>query len=158
MKTRSRILFQICLLAIIIGCADVAFSAQCNVTTTALNFGNYDPLSSAPTDSSATVNITCRTPARNPQVVTFQLTSGGSGTPAQRSMLHQSGGGSLFYNIYSNPGRNQIIGDGSGGSTTFTRTVDKTSPWSLQLYGRIDPLQVVPVGLYSDTIIATILW
>ena len=157
MNARHLIFFFIALTGILCS-SPTAHAAQCNITTTALSFGNYDPLSSAPTDTTGTVNISCRTTARNPQVVTFQLTSGGSGTPAQRILSHQTGAGSLIYNIYSNPGRNQIVGDGSGGSMTFTRTIDKTTPWNVQLYGRIDPLQIAPVGLYSDTIIATILW
>ncbi|PLX97425.1 MAG: hypothetical protein C0621_00015 [Desulfuromonas sp.] len=51
-----------------------------------------------------------------------------------------------------------ILGDGTGGSVTLTSIVDKTAPWTINVFGRIDALQVVPLGSFSDTLTATILY
>jgi spore coat protein U-like protein len=130
------------------------YAAQCNVVTSAMSFGAYDPLAATPADTTTTIGISCRT--KKPQIVTIQVSGGNSGTPAMRNLLN--GGSVLVYNLFSNPGRSQVIGDGTGGSTTLTRTVDRNNPWDLTLYGRIPALQVIPAGLYSDSLVATILW
>jgi len=130
------------------------YAAQCNVVTSAMSFGAYDPLSATPADTTTTVSISCN--PKKPQIVTIQISGGNSGTPAMRNLLN--GSSVLVYNLFSNPGRSQVIGDGTGGSTTLTRSVDRTSPWNVTLYGRIPALQVIPAGLYSDSLVATILW
>jgi spore coat protein U-like protein len=134
-----------------------AGAAQCNVVTTPLSFGGYDPLNPAATTSTATININCQTADKNPQIVTLQLSAGASGTPAQRT-LNRIGGGTLLYNIYLNAGQGQVLGDGSAGSAAPTRSVSRNLPWSMTIYGNIPGRQNVPVGVYSDTLTATILW
>ena len=69
-----------------------------------------------------------------------------------------SSGSVLFYNLFSDPGRSQVIGDGTSGSTTLTRNVDRTNPWDVTLYGRIPALQVIPPGSYTDSLVVTLLW
>ena len=69
-----------------------------------------------------------------------------------------NGGSILSYNLFSNPSRSQVIGDGTSGSTTLTRDVYRANPWDVTLYGRIPALQVIPPGLYSDSLVVTILW
>lgn len=132
------------------------FTTQCNVTTSAMSFGGYDPLATVPSDTTTTISISCQTPPKKQQIVTLQVSAGNSGSPAMRSLT--SGAASLLYNLYSNPGRSQVIGDGTGGSSTLTRTVDRTNPWDVTLYGRIPALQVVPPGSYNDSLVVTILW
>lgn len=130
------------------------YATQCNIVTSAMSFGAYDPLSATPSDTTTTIGITCRT--KKPQIVTIQVSGGNSGTASVRNLMN--GGSALIYNLYSNPGRSQIIGDGTGGSTTLTRSVSRDAPWDVTLYGRIPALQVIPPGLYSDSLVATILW
>lgn len=136
---------------------DQGRASQCSVATAAMSFGGYDPLSPVATATTSTIAITCQTPERFPQLVTLQLSSGNSGTPAQR-YLSGTGGSTLLYNIYLDAGMAQVLGDGSAGSTTPTRQVTRSTPWTLTIYGRIPPLQNIPAGLYSDALTATILW
>ena len=130
-----------------------AWGAQCNITATPLTFGSYDTLNPSPLDSTSTLSINCK--PKQPFVVEVQLSAGNSGSFGQRTM---TGPGTLLYNLYTNASMSTLFGDGTGGSTTLTRTVGRNTPWNLNIFGRIPALQSVPAGLYSDTLTATILW
>ena len=135
----------------------IAQAGQCNITTTPLNFGVYDPLAATTLQSNGSLAISCRLKAAN--TVTVTLTSGTSGSYAQRSMSATTvPAGTLLYNIYLDSGLTTVLGDGSGGSGSLSQVVDKTTPWNLTIYGAIPPLQNIPAGSYLDTITATILW
>lgn len=134
-----------------------ARATQCNVTATPVGFGSYDPLATAPFDSTGSISVTCNTPPRLTQTVSILLTAGNSGNFAQRSMTSTSGA-PLLYNLFANASMTEVFGDGSGGSTTLTRIVDRDTPWTATIYGRIPARQNVSAGTYSDTIVVTILW
>ena len=131
-----------------------SYAAQCNVVTSAMSFGAYDPLSATPADTTTTVSISCN--PKKSQIVTIQVSGGNSGTPAMRNLLN--GSSVLVYNLFSNPSRSKIIGDGTSGSTTMTHNVDRTNPWDVTLYGRIPALQVTPPGSHTDSLVVTLLW
>ena len=137
--------------------APAALATQCDITATPVSFGSYDPLSAVPLDSTGTISVTCNTPPQNPQTVSVLLTTGNSGAFTQRSMSSASGA-NLLYNLFANAAMTEVFGDGSGGSTTLARIVDRTTPWNLTLFGRIPPGQNVRVGAYSDVITVTIEW
>ncbi|NNC64112.1 MAG: spore coat protein U domain-containing protein [Gammaproteobacteria bacterium] len=65
-----------------------------------------------------------------------------------------------IYNLYSNPARTLVWGDGTGGSLTVFRSKPRPGRqnFSLPVYGRIPPTQSVSPGLYSDDIIVTIVF
>lgn len=134
-----------------------AWAGQCNITSTPLSFGAYDTLDPAATQSTTSFSVDCKTPPKIAATVTIILSSGNSGNFAQRYMT-SSGGAMLFYNLYADASHSKVFGDGSGGSHTATQVVDKFTPWTLTLYGQVPALQLVPAGLYSDTLTATILW
>lgn len=158
--TRSRCAAALAAALLLTGLsAGSALAAQCNVTATPISFGLYDPLATVPTDTTGTINVTCRTPPRRPpQVVTIQLTAGNSGNFAQRSMTSATGGASLLYNLFTDPSMATAFGDGTGGSATLTSTVDRATPWTVTIYGRMPALQPVPPSTYSDMLTVTILW
>lgn len=133
-----------------------AAGGNCFLTATPLSFGTYDMLSPIPRDATAQFNIRCTNQPKNPLTVTLSLTTG-NGSYAQRLMLG-SNGGALIYNIFLNAGLSQVLGDGTGGSTTISQTIDKTTPWTVTLFGRIPASQSVPVGAYTDTLVGTIVW
>lgn len=145
------------LLALSLGLASSAlfpvWGAQCNITATPLAFGNYDTLSTTPLDSTASLNISCK--PKKPFTVTVQFSPGSSGSFSQRSM---SGPGTLLYNLFTDASMTNIMGDGTGGSSTLQRIVDKANPWNLTIFGRIPALQTVPAGIYADSLTATILF
>ena len=145
------------LLLLLLAGAPAGWAGQCNITSTPLNFGVYDTLDPVATQSSASLSVDCKNPPHIAATVTIVLSAGNSGSYAQRQMTH-AGGAALVYNLYADASLSKVFGDGSGGSQSATRVVDKFTPWTLVLYGRIPPLQKVPPGYYGDSLLATILW
>lgn len=120
-----------------------------------LAFGNYAPLSAAPTDSTSQMQIRCVS-APFGGVITVDL-SPGQCTYLNRCM--RSGANSLYYNLYMDAARTTVWGDGTGGTDHHVIIVNRgLFRRTLDVYGRIPPLQDVPAGNYSDTITVTVNW
>lgn len=138
--------------------ANQALAFKCDVTATSINFGSYDIFSPVPLDSTATINVTCNIPSKNPHAplaVVVSLSPGNSGSFAQRQMV-STGPDVLNYNLFANASMSTIWGDGGGSSSTQTAFVTKDMPYRATLYGRIPARQNVRAGSYSDTITVTI--
>jgi spore coat protein U-like protein len=132
-----------CLLAV---AAPTAHSTGCSVGTVGLNFGNYDVFSTLDNDITGTISVTCQTSTS----YSISLSSG-TGTYASRTMM--SAGNLLSYNLYLDPTRLTIWGDGSAG----TGTVNSTGiTGSSTVYGRIPARQNAVVGMYADVVIVTV--
>ena len=71
----------------------------------------------------------------------------------------QGPGDTLNYNLYLDAAHNQILGDGTGGTSqdSGSATISKTSPFTFieTIYGRIFAGQDPAVGAYSDSIVYT---
>jgi spore coat protein U-like protein len=138
--------------------------ADCNITTTGVAFGIYDPLASTSDDSVGTVTVTCGYVAPGGTITvpfTLQLSAGGSGNFAQRQLA--SGTKTLGYNLYRDAARSQIAGSGTGGTYTITGSLtvgsgsgNRTRSQSYSIYGRVPALQDAAAGTYGDTIVATL--
>lgn len=139
------------------GGMSLAWSAACKITATPLTFGVYDMLSQIPKDATAQLLISCNNKTISPATVQVRISAGG-GTVGQRRMAGPIAGSVLLYNLFTNPGMSSIVGDGTAGSEVLTNVVDKSTPWNVTLYGRIPPLQTIPIGIYSDALTATILY
>jgi spore coat protein U-like protein len=125
----------------------------CKVSTTNISFGAYNIFDTAPRDSTGTITVQC--PSARPGAlsnVVIKMSTGGSGTFSNRQMIAAGGAYRLNYNIFTDPGRAMIWGDGSGGSSALSRTVDKATPWTATFYGRIPARQNVTPGSYSDNV------
>jgi len=124
-----------------------AAMAECSLNLIGLTFGNYDPFAATDTDITGSVSVTCDSDTS--AQIAF---SAGFGPFANRQM--KGGGGSvLFYNLYTDPSRLSLWGDGSPGTNlvSFSGTSG-----SYTVYGRIPARQNVPVGSYGDTITVTL--
>lgn len=137
-----------------------AAHGQCSIRATPVAFGNYDGFSPAPSDTTGTLTIAC-----SADVVKAAVTlsaSSTSGTFNPRRMKREGGKDFLSYNLYRDPARTTILGDGSGGTTLISlkRPPGIPRPWSetITIYGRIPGGQDVPAGVYVDTLTATIDW
>ena len=143
--------------------APVAQSAiDCNVSTTGVNFGAYDPTSATPDDIAGNLAVTCT------RVIfvdvfhvpfTVALSRGSSTSFSPRTL--RSGTNVLNYNIYRDAGHAQVWGDGTSSTGTLSDSSDfvwfETSQTdNYTLYGRIPTLQDVRVGTYADTIVLQI--
>lgn len=112
-------------------------------------FGTYDVLATRPLDAAGSISYRC-TPPRP----TVQLSTGSAGTYGARTL--RSGGHALLYNLYLDPARTLVWGDGSAGTGTV---VDQPNPGNvtrtIPVYGRIPPGQDAAAGTYFDTIVVT---
>ena len=128
--------------------AQIARAAGCTVSTTGLNFGNYDVFSTLNDDITATIDVNC------PNGTAYSIwLSSGSGTFASRTLT--AIGSALAYNLYVDPTRLTIWGDGTGGTATVSGTGTGTNV-ETTVYGRIPAGQNVAVGSYSDLITVTV--
>ncbi|MDP3138738.1 MAG: spore coat U domain-containing protein [Burkholderiaceae bacterium] len=137
-----------------IACLSGAHAAGCNITGGWVSFGAYDPRAIAPLDTAGTLALDC-----NGNVDAGLSLSVGVGTGASysggRRMTQIGGPATLIYNIYADPARALVLGDGTDGSRIL-RIVGKKD-LSQIIYARIPALQrSVQAGIYGDIVIATI--
>jgi spore coat protein U-like protein len=139
-------------------------NAACTVSTTPVNFGSYDVLSSTPLDSTGSVTVDCSvgvSPPNPPVDVLITIgQSANSGSFNPRKMKNVTGPDLLNYNLYSNASMVSIWGDGTGGTSTVTlNKVNKNAPPAVTtVFGRIPGGQDVSAGPYSDILTVTITW
>lgn len=127
--------------------------AACTLSTTPVLFGNYDVFLATATDSTGTVSISCD---QNTRVVTAIGISPNSGGFDPRQMKHGVLPDLLNYNLYTRANRQRIWGDGTSGTFTVRRRVNRNRPRNLRVQGRIPPLQDVSAGPYIDILVVTI--
>jgi spore coat protein U-like protein len=122
------------------------------ISTSPVAFGAYDRFS-GPLDATGSVSVTCTLD------LPFQveLTAGGGAAFDPRRMQHDSGPYQLAYNLFLDPARSVIWGDGTGGTQVYDG-VGNGATLDVTVYGRIPASQSVGVGSYSDTVAATVLW
>jgi spore coat protein U-like protein len=128
--------------------APLARSAGCTVSTSGLNFGNYDVFSPLNDDITATINVNCA--SDTPYSIWL---SSGSGTFSSRTLTN--GSHLLAYNLYLDPTRLTIWGDGSSGSGTVSGT-GTGSNLATSIYGRIPAGQNAWMGPYTDLVTITV--
>jgi spore coat protein U-like protein len=139
-------------------CAGTTRAAHCTIATTPVNFGSYDVFSFSPLDSTGSISINCSNPEKKPLPVNITVSAGASGSFSQRQMKSTASADVLLYNLYGDPSRTRVVGDGSGGTLTFTDSIDRTFPWNIPLYGRVPARQNKTPGIYTDTLTATVIW
>jgi spore coat protein U-like protein len=134
------------------------YAFNCALATTPVNFGNFDVFSGYVLDSTGTLTVSCNNPEQKPIPVNISINSGISGKFNPRQMQGSNGTDRLNYYLFTDPSGAVIWGDGTGGSSTVTGTVTKTSTLSSTIYGRIPAGQNVGVGTYTDVLTATVTW
>ncbi|HEV2271322.1 MAG TPA: spore coat U domain-containing protein [Steroidobacteraceae bacterium] len=124
----------------------LAHAAACSVTVVNVGFGGYDVFQQQDTETTGSVNVTCDSSA------SYAISlSAGFGTFAARAM--SNGSQQLDYNLFTDPQRLTIWGDGTSGTVTVSAT---GTGGTYTVYGMIPALQNVPAGSYSDTITVTV--
>lgn len=139
---------QLALLAWTVFAIPVAHAA-CTVSTSGLNFGIYDVFSTVNDDVAGTINVNCSSGTN----YSIGLSSGTSGSYSSRSMTN--GPYVLLYNLFTDPTRLTIWGDGSAGTSTFSGA-GTGSNIGTPVYGRIPAGQNAYVGSYADSITVTV--
>jgi len=121
---------------------------NCTISTTPLAFGTYDTLSSADTDATGTVEITCTQGA----TATIGLDLGANASASTRRMKDATTN-HLTYEIYNESTRTTIW---NATNVVNAGSAPSNAPRSFTAYGRIAGAQSVPAGSYSDTVVATV--
>jgi spore coat protein U-like protein len=129
-----------------------AQAPSCTISVTSVAFGNYNVFTTTPDDSTGTITYRCNSTAAN---ISITLSDGSSSTFTPRTL--RKGSEILDYNLYRNAARTNIWGDGTGGTSIYTRAnPPNNSNVNVPVYGRIPALQDVSAGNYTDTVLAVI--
>ena len=146
----------------VVGLADSASSTiavsatvrrNCTIATTPLAFGSYDPVvgnASTPLDGTATVTIACTmgTPA------SIGLDIGANAAATQRRLTNGSAA-YLNYQIFLDSAYSTVWGTDTTNQLDAGTAPSKT-PRAFPVYGRIPAAQDVPIGAFSDAVVATV--
>jgi spore coat protein U-like protein len=121
----------------------------CNVSVAGtLAFGTYDVFATTALDTSAILTLNC--PAGGPTLY-VTISKGNSASYAAREL--RSGSDVLRYNLFLDPGRTQVWGDGTEASSVWypPKKNAQTTIW-----GRVPAAQDVAGGSYGDTLVITV--
>lgn len=141
-------------------------AADCAISAVSLNFGAYDPAATLADDSVGTVTVTCRHVSGGAQRVSYSvsLSNGLSGTSAATRAM-RAGAARLGYNVFTDPARTQVWGNGSGGTVIASGAMtvgpgvgNGTKTFVHSVYGRIPQLQDAAPGTYNDTMVLTLVF
>jgi spore coat protein U-like protein len=132
--------------------------ANCAITATDLNFGDYLPSAG---DVSVQSSLSVRCTNGTPYTVSLNAGSTTGGSITQRLMAN--GANRLQYNLYTDAARTTVWGDGTTGSRPAgtgsglqpARAVD------YPVYGLLPDSatnQDAPVGVYADVVTATVVF
>jgi len=137
--------------------AQPAHAATCSIgSIVGLIFGSYDVLSGSALDSAGSVTYRCDNVSVL-DAIRIHLSAGSS--PSFQPRTLQQGGNSLQYNLYLDPSRSAVWGDGSAGTSQYGPTLPpEGSSVQLNIYGRVPSRQNVYAGSYSDTVVITIIF
>lgn len=124
----------------------------CTISATGVAFGAYDVLASSPLDSTGSISYRCG----SAQNVLISISQGASGTYSPRQMRNASE--VLGYNLFLEAARTTIWGNGSGGTGVFATRAQAHRTETATVYGRITALQNAAIGLYTDTLVVTIVF
>jgi spore coat protein U-like protein len=150
--TRRRLLIAITMLVGALLASDVfAQGASCTISATSVNFGSYNVFNGSALDSTGTITYRCNGAANN---ISISLSKGLSSTYSPRLM--SKGVEALTYNLYTNAGHTNIWGDGTSGTTVYSRANPPNSNVNVPIYGEVPAGQDVSAGTFSDTVSATI--
>jgi spore coat protein U-like protein len=128
-----------------------AARANCTVSTTPVAFGTYTPSAPAPLDAAGTVSWRC---TGNQRTVRVMIGAGGRGSFA-RAMTGPLG--VVLYNLFLEATRQTIWGDGTAGTQFLSQDTRSNETYTATVYGRIPAGQNVEAGLYSDSLVITVL-
>lgn len=127
-------------------------ASTCNtVTATALDFGQYDPISGSVKDASSEIDVTCT----NGTSFQIYLNGGVNGNITQRKLKADNSTDTLDYNLYTDAARSTVWGDdNTGSSVADTGTGSAVKKY---VYGRIAASQTgSSTDTYADTITVTV--
>ena len=143
----------ICWLLALPASGALAQDGKCTLSGGALAFGAYNPGFIAHLDAMGMLTMDCK--GKIQAQLGLSVGTGSGASYGTGRIMTGSTGGLLRYNLYTDPSRTLVLGDGTGGSTRLNLTIQGTVTQAF--WGRIPAGQAsVPIGLYADVLVATI--
>jgi len=130
--------------------------ATCNISTSSVSFGSYDPLSAnvtSPLNGSGSVGTTCSNGLTNTITLDQGLNVATGSSDAVPLRQLRSAGNVIAYFLYSNSGRTTVFGNTTGTGVGQTGTGQSASA---TVFGQIPAGQNAAPGSYADTVVATV--
>ena len=127
---------------VLVGTVPVAARAGCDVDLSLVDFGRLDPARGG--EITGRVTVDCDAPAGFALALTPGL-----GTYAERRMRGPDGA-ELRYNLYIDPARRTVWGDGLGGTALVRGDTGGRRRATVPVYGLVPRGQRVPAGAYAD--------
>lgn len=146
-----RLVLALCLLSLPLA-ADAKGTGGCSVLGAGINCPEYNAFNAGDTYMDGWITVTCDTAA----TVTIAIGPGASGDTDNRTMT-MTGANPLEYNLYTDPARRHLWGNGTTGATV-TVAVSANQEVYVPVYGRIRDLQPISSGGYSDGPVITLTW
>jgi spore coat protein U-like protein len=138
----------------------VGTNCNCSISVGTFNIGTYAPLSGSSSNGSSNITIQCTVTLVPLISAAYQisLTTGSSGSYTTRKMTN--GSYLLNYNIYTDPARTTIWGNGTAGTSTiddsYLNLLVLSVTRNYAMNGFIPASQNVGPGVYNDSITATV--
>lgn len=130
-----------------------AISACSFQTVNRVDFGGYDVFNHTATDTIGNIAYRCND-SNGHNDLTIIL-SRGNARNFNRFMQKQNQ--RLYYNLYLDPARQMVWGDGVSGTARYSSASIRAGvTYRVPIYGRIPPQQSVPAGQYRDSLIITL--
>ena len=145
------------LLAIALLLPGIANAINCTITLNPLSFGMYTPAGTVPLDAVSDITVRCVAQAGTYSV---SIGPGFSGNQLLRTML-AGGADVLNYNLFRDPARTQIWGDGIPPTFVVIGSragVGRPTVNVHSLYGRVFSGQTPNPGDYADNLLVTVLF
>ena len=140
---------------LVMNVAAAAAQAACFVNAGGISFGAYDVSDSYPRDSMLMLTLSCQEMRARDLRVSIGPSATSGGIPV-RQMKWTAGVDRLTYNLFTDPSRTQVWGEGAGGDAVIVQGVIQDSPQQLSVFGRIPPGQDVSAGTYGDVVTITV--
>ncbi len=162
---RKTLHVAVAVLAGLLAAPQARSAAECGIAISGLAFGVYDVLSAQANDSSTDIRVTCShlgdRGGSTRVLYSLALSAGNSGSFGPRYL--SSGDDLLPYNLFLDPPRRLVWGDGTAGTRIDSGSMrvsrgqgNRSRSRTHTVYGRIPPQQDVAPGSYSDTIYVTV--
>ena len=138
-----------------------AAATGCLAVAGLMAFGTYDPLATLPTDTTATVTVTCTPGLGDPLATAYTLTVAGTGSGNDATRSIAFGASRLYFQVYQDASRTQVWGNGttSGAGVASSVTSIAIAVPALRThtaYARMPAGQVVAPGLYLGSLLVTV--
>jgi len=135
----------------------IANALNCSITLNPLSFGMYTPAGTVPLDAVSDITVRC---VAQPGTYAVSIGPGLSGNQLMRTM--SAGGANLLnYNLFRDPARTQIWGDGTPPTFVVTGSRPSVGQPTINvhpLYGRVFSGQTPNPGNYADNLLVTVLF